>query len=169
MYYKNNCFNDYRICLLLYIYNNSLKINNNPIAVINMDILSEKITKYYKDQKIPSNHELFTDPLFPPNTNSLLSLNKDGNFIDEIDGKSKSQYIDTSEIVWKRASEIFESDYTLFENSIEVNDVKQGDLGNCYFLSSLAALAVFPNLIYQLFKTKTVSIYGYYEIILCID
>ena len=169
MYYKNNCFNDYRICLLLYIYNNSLKINNNPIAVINMDILSEKITKYYKDQKIPSNHELFTDPLFPPNTNSLLSLNKDGNFIDEIDGKSKSQYIDTSEIVWKRASEIFESDYTLFENSIEVNDVKQGDLGNCYFLSSLAALAAFPNLIYQLFKTKTVSIYGYYEIILCID
>ena len=71
MYYKNNCFNDYRICLLLYIYNNSLKINNNPIAVINMDILSEKITKYYKDQKIPSNHELFTDPLFPPNTNSI--------------------------------------------------------------------------------------------------
>ena len=37
MYYKYNCFNDYRICLLLYIYNNSLKINNNPIAVINMD------------------------------------------------------------------------------------------------------------------------------------
>lgn len=134
-----------------------------------MDILSEKITKYYKNQKPPKNDTLFTDDLFPPNINSLLSLDKSGNFIDEIDGKKNSTRINPSEIVWKRASEIFESDYTLFENSIEVNDIKQGDLGNCYFLSSLAALTNFPNLIYQIFKTKTVNIYGYYEIILCID
>ena len=134
-----------------------------------MYILSEKVHTYYKNQTLPKNNALFTDELFPPNENSLLSKDANGNYIDPIDGESKSTRINTNEIIWKRASDIFESDYLLFENFIEINDVKQGDLGNCYFLSALAALCSYPNLIYQIFKTKTVNQYGYYEIILFIN
>ena len=136
-----------------------------------MDILSEKVTKYYKNQKPPNNQTLFIDDQFPPDESSLISLDKKGNFTDLIDGKEKASLIKTDKIKWKRASEIFDSDYSLFNttNQISMSDIQQGNLGNCYFLSPIAALTSYPNLIYQIFKTKTVNIYGYYEIILYID
>ena len=136
-----------------------------------MDILSEKVTKYYKNQKPPNNQTLFTDDQFPPNESSLISLDGKGNFSDLIDGKEKASLIKIDKITWKRASEIFDSDYSLFNttNQISMSDIQQGNLGNCYFLSPIAALTSYPNLIYQIFKTKTVNIYGYYEIILYID
>ena len=43
--------------------------------------------KIYKDQEIPKTGELFTDPLFPPNDNSLLGKTPEGNFLDPEAGK----------------------------------------------------------------------------------
>jgi len=45
----------------------------------------------------------------------------------------------------------------IFVGKIEPNDIKQGSLGDCYFLSSLSAMAEKPNLISRLFKTNTVN------------
>jgi len=40
-------------------------------------------------------------------------------------------------------------------DDIEPGDIKQGLLGDCYFLCSLSSLAERPNLIRRLFETKT--------------
>ena len=46
-----------------------------------------------------------------------------------------------------------------------MEDIKQGTLGDCYFLTSIATLTEYPNLIYQMFKTKEINSEGYFEII----
>jgi hypothetical protein len=42
----------------------------------------------------------------------------------------------------------------VFKDGIEPNDIKQGALGDCYFLSSLSVIAERPNRISNLFVTK---------------
>lgn len=44
----------------------------------------------------------------------------------------------------------------LFEGIIEPKDIKQGALGNCYYLCSLASLAEYKNLIARLFEYSDV-------------
>ena len=43
----------------------------------------DKALKYFKDQAPHNPGTLFTDPLFPPNMNSLLGLDSNGTPIDE--------------------------------------------------------------------------------------
>ena len=50
-----------------------------------------------------------------------------------------------------------------------MDDVIQGKLGDCYFLSSVENLCKFPSLIMKLFKTKEKNADGFYEILLYID
>lgn len=42
----------------------------------------------------------------------------------------------------------------LFQGKIEPNDIKQGDVGDCYFMAGLAALAENPQRIVKLFLTQ---------------
>ncbi len=130
---------------------------------------ANNVKTYFKNQKPFSGEELFYDDYFPPNSYSLHAKDNDGNFIDAQIGEEKSAKINLAEIEWKRASEIFDNNYSLFDDKVECDDIKQGHLGNCYFLSSLAALTEYPQLITQVFKTKSISSNGYYEIVLFID
>ena len=61
--------------------------------------------------------------------------------------KSKKEFIyEIDNIIWLRAKEIFpEGKYSLFVDDISIDDVRQGNLGNCYFMSSLAAMTSMPN------------------------
>jgi hypothetical protein len=59
--------------------------------------------------------------------------------------------------VWKRASEFLDKGFKIFDGEPKPDDVSQGGLGNCYFLSALASLAEYPNLIRRLFKTEEVN------------
>lgn len=132
-------------------------------------IFNKELLQYYKNQSKPSDLSVpFTDSFFPPNENSLLAKDSNGNFIDEDEGPKYSKTIDVSQIEWKRASEIFPN-FLVFEGAIDPTDIKQGKIGNCYFLSSIASLCEFPNLIYQIFLSKEVSKNGYYELVLFID
>jgi len=71
----------------------------------------------YKNSK-----EMWEDPEFPHNSNSLGSL----------DGVRVSE--------WKRLSNIIQNP-VLFDGKIEPQDAIQGLLGDCYFLSAISALA----------------------------
>lgn len=42
----------------------------------------------------------------------------------------------------------------IFKGKVEPGDIKQGYLGDCYFLAGLAALAERPDRIFNLFLTK---------------
>jgi len=54
---------------------------------------------------------------------------------------------------WKRASEIFPN-YKLFGETIDPDDIKQGAIGDCYFVSSVSALAERPERVRALFYNK---------------
>jgi calpain-15 len=54
---------------------------------------------------------------------------------------------------WRRPSEIYgPRGYSLYQDEIDPNDIKQGNCGDCYFLSSLASLAEEPKRIAKIFK-----------------
>jgi len=128
---------------------------------------AKNITTYWRDQKV-SFSGIFVDPHFPPNDNSIQAKDANNNWIDPEAGPSKFEDLKGVDIEWKRASEIF-SKYLIFDDTIAFDDVKQGSLGNCYFLSAIAAMTEFPNLIYQIFRTKEVNTEGYYEVVMFID
>ena len=69
-----------------------------------------------------------------------------------------------------KASDIYGEDTQIFEGNIEPSDIKQGALGDCYFLSALSALAEQPDNIKRLFETKTYDKKrGLFDVWLCID
>ena len=131
----------------------------------------EKLSYFHNETKPTlKDGELFTDPNFPPDKNSLMGLNSSGKPIDSEAYKTNSSSLNPNEITFKRPSEIFKNKtISLFENDISVDDIKQGGLGDCYFLSSISALAKYPKIIDGIFKSEGLKSNGYYEIILYID
>jgi len=85
--------------------------------------------------------ENYTDPFFPPNIYSITG------HIEEFDRRME----------WRRPKEFFKGDFLLFKDGIEPDDLLQGELGDCWFMSALAALAERPQLVQRLFVTKEVN------------
>ncbi len=135
----------------------------------NWDFITKSNLKYFKNQPAgsPSETEMFTDTYFPPSNNSLLALDVNGIPLDQIAYDKNKKNLDENETEWKRLSEIF-SEYEMFVGKIEMDDIKQGSLGNCYFLSALASLTEYPKLITNMFRNEK-NKGGYYEIVLFID
>ena len=99
----------------------------------------------YRDQEIYKGNSPWTDPLFPPEKKSLCPFNSKGWVLPEdvwesdVDGWDK--------IKWCRAAEIFDSEnFQVFEkkggdkDKISANDIQQGSIGDCYFLSVIGSL-----------------------------
>ena len=74
----------------------------------------------------PSNGEegpqKFTDAIFKPTQTSLY----DPKFT-QLDTETLNLW---KKFVWKRPSEIFKGVYKVFENEVDMGDIKQGSLGN---------------------------------------
>jgi calpain-15 len=71
-------------------------------------------------------------------------------------------------IGWRRASDIYRTKaFCIFNKDIGPGDIKQGELGDCYFLSVLSVLAEKPHLIQRLFLTPTINKNGCYSVFLC--
>ena len=98
----------------------------------------------------------FTDAKFPASKNSLTNH----------DGSKKEK--DWNGYTWKSTKDIFHShEYSIF-SGIEPNDIEQGSLGNCYFLSALSSLAFSQHRITKLFLTDRVNGCELYVIMLFI-
>ena len=110
--------------------------------------------RIYRNQQLYKGKTPFTDPLFPPEQSSLCPTDGRGNWIlppdaweEDVEGWENFK--------WCRAEEIFGSkDYQVFHDGIKAEDIIQGALGDCYWLSAIAALCKFPKLIEKLFYTK---------------
>ena len=103
------------------------------------DTQFEKLLKFCKQ-----NNVLYQDKQFPPNQASLFkSATRKG-----YDGKM-------NDIVFNRPKNIFPKDkYYFIGDEVDPTDICQGQLGHCYFLSSIASLSEQTSLISRLFFVK---------------
>lgn len=92
----------------------------------------------------------FVDPHFPPRDNSLYNPLENAYPFDFV-------------VQWRRPHEFMEHP-TVFEDDIDPNDIKQGQLGDCWFLSALSSLAERPGLVRRLFVTQEHNDKGVYKI-----
>ena len=130
--------------------------------------------------------KMYTDISFPPEDESIgFEMSESVDEENEAYLKTLSPFIQqkirenelltkkSSQFVFKRISEMYKDFYInrlpasynkKDENDLLINDILQGDLGDCYFLSVLSAIAEYPERILKLFSQKSKSQYGVYEI-----
>ena len=103
-------------------------------------------------ENIKTKGGLFEDPDFPAQKKSLIA---DWNSTEE---DITSIVEEWGTIAWLRPDKITlskeKAPAQLFEKGIEPNDIKQGALGDCYFLSSLSVIAEEGERIKKLFHDK---------------
>eukprot|EP00742_Colponemidia_sp_Colp-10_P006128 GILJ01006558.1.p1 GENE.GILJ01006558.1~~GILJ01006558.1.p1 ORF type:complete len:814 (-),score=130.82 GILJ01006558.1:164-2605(-) len=111
---------------------------------------------------------------------TLLQKNK-MKYIDvDFPPSDKSLYPDPSNppaetvVHWRRPEEFFsvdparkETTIDIFVADIEPNDIKQGSLGDCWFMCALSALAERPELVKRLFITQSANALGVYRLKIC--
>jgi hypothetical protein len=127
--------------------------------------------EYWGNPDKPKEGEKYTDSKFPPNENSLMGLDSNGNPIDkEAYTNANRKYINPQKVEFLRASEIYkDTRYVLISDKMDMNDIIPGAIEDSYFLSSVQNLCKVPANINRLFKTKIMNPDGYYELILNID
>lgn len=108
----------------------------------------------------------FIDLEFAPSDESLFKVSgadKDGSAAAAKEGKKKPL------IEWKRPGDFMNGEFFVFEGGITPQDIRQGALGNCWFLCAIAALTEFPQLVEDLFPidSKTKNEAGVYNVRLC--
>jgi hypothetical protein len=114
-----------------------------PFEVMSEDDLKDKINELGFDH--------FVDAHFPPRDISIYN-------------KAFNKYPYKKIIHWRRPHEFMKKEPTIFEDDIDPNDIKQGFLGNCWFLCAVACLAERPALVRRLFITKEYNEEGIYKL-----
>ena len=135
--------------------------------------------KVYKNQEIYKGSSAWTDPMFKPEKANLCPFDKSGEWVlpedvldSDVEGWEKFK--------WARAEEILDTqNYKVFSEGCSADDILQGSIGDCYFLSAIGSLCRFPKLIDRLFyikeKTKQheygiyIFINGLWELVLIDD
>ena len=138
----------------------------------NKSIIIRKTTKrIFYNQKEPEKDEDFKDEKFPAEKKSILPPDfedLEGN--DDSDDDDNEYFEGWEEYDWCNINEIIEGDeYTIFEDGATVNDIVQGDINDCYFLSALGSLCSYENYFDKLFYTQNISENHFYGIYLFIN
>lgn len=97
----------------------------------------------------------FLDAEFPA---SATSLAEDWSTLDPMKQFEWKKYI------WKDIDEIYPDHPIKVFSDISPNDIHQGGLGDCYFLSTLSAMAEHPKRIERLFETSEYEPSGCYKV-----
>ena len=77
----------------------------------------------------------FVDVEFPPKQGAVFMPNEEPDKV----------------ISWRRPQEFMGASYDVFKEAIEPDDIRQGSLGDCWFMCSLSAIAEFPQLVKNVF------------------
>ena len=112
--------------------------------------------KLYKKIKtmLETSKTSFTDSSFTPDLSCITS--------------QTDQLVGLRNIIWKRIPDVYKNkELTLCSSHISSDDVLQGKLKNCYFLSALCVLAEKQHFIQRLFESKEFTNTGCYSIWLC--
>lgn len=109
--------------------------------------------RIFRRQEIYTGDKPWNDPMFTPSRQTLCPYNEKGwllpenVLISDVEGWEKYH--------WCRAEEILNSkNYQVFEEGISPDDILQGSIGDCYFLSAIGSLCKFSHYIDKLFFTK---------------
>lgn len=117
----------------------------------------------------------FLDVFYPPNDRSVgVKDNIKPHTCENLDLWHRGIFyvlcgcLGRNKIEWVRAKDLSESDdskVSLFKGDVEAEDIGQGNLGDCWLLASLAAIAErHPRLIKEAFLTGRTSLCGYYKL-----
>ena len=137
----------------------------------------DKSKKYYLNQSPPKgSNQKYMDDIFSRNLQSLTDKSKKSTGVDKINIK---------EIDWKRASELFKENITLFPpltgnkkegeeeyHKFKINFKKnKGELFSNYtqFFHAISILSSIPNLIENIFESKEISEQNYYTLYVYIN
>eukprot|EP01038_Epipyxis_sp_PR26KG_P006609 gene6609-9076_t len=148
-----------------YLFANSIKISQ---AIQDAQALNFPDNRIDTDNKIAltlcaDNRIPFVDPDFPPSENALYKSTSGSASGDQSGNGNKTA------IEWKRADEFMDGPYEVFSGAIEPNDIRQGALGDCWFLCAISAIAEFPPLVHDLFppESSLVNEAGVYTVKFC--
>jgi calpain-15 len=96
----------------------------------------------------------FIDPHFPPKDVSIYN-------------SLKMPYPYKKIVQWRRPKDFMKTKPKVFSDEVDPNDIKQGFLGNCWFMCAVACLAERPALVKRLFMTHEYNEEGIYRIRIC--
>ena len=141
--------------IIFYTYNfiqkmDKVSVNDKSLIYLENFIAPSQLSVYKKQDIIKmlksnySNSKNQGDELFPPEIQSLIGYSKN----ETLSQEDLESYL--LEKTWHRIIEIFD-DFQISKSNFSPYDIKQGALGDCYFLSAIAALAKFPRIIQNLF------------------
>ena len=111
-------------------------------------------------QKLKENKTNFIDIEFPPVDSSIYPPSESQPFGQPIVWKRPKDFMIVDESQGLSAPEVF-------FKKIEPDDIKQGQLGDCWFMCALASLAEMPNLVDRLFITQRYNEEGLYRLKIC--
>eukprot|EP00347_Sterkiella_histriomuscorum_P017724 403348238 len=106
----------------------------------------------------------YVDEQFPAANESLIKNWKDPLVQDKVSTWKQFKWLRPHEIPVIQEGGV---ELAVFLDSIDPSDIRQGLLGDCYFLSCLSVLAENPKRIMKLFVTDKVNDYGVYAIRIC--
>lgn len=110
-------------------------------------------------RQLQADNKQYTDPDFPPAFSSQWGFG-------ECTTYSKTSW---QEYQWKRPIGFFEGPYKIYEDNVNPNDIMQGQLGDCYFQSAIAAIAEWKDRVKKLFLTRECNEQGVFCVGLCIN
>ncbi len=99
-------------------------------------------------KSIINTNKEFTDKQFPPKGTSLFSQTRV-----KFDKAKKDKW--KNRVKWRRIQDIYDVSDIEIVKDVGSQDVEQGDIGDCYFMSTISSLAFQqPYLIKKMFITK---------------
>ena len=122
-----------------------------------------KFTEILEEAKLKN--EPYEDESFPPNEFSLIADWDEDEVLDKVKLWKQFEWIRCNEI--EELNDKEEGQLVVFQNEVSPDDIVQGLLGDCYFLSVLSVLSEKPQRIRNLFLSDKQNKWGIYGMRIC--